>query len=250
MGVAAGRFARKVADEMVRQKLQHVQAVLRGTYTMENYGLLVFMMVALGTGFLICEVFIPSAGILTIASIICYLVATFCAWRGWYQAGATTWWWGYVFGMVILLPTTISGAVYLFPRTSYGKAVLAVPQSLEELTPFQEEEARLSSLINSHGQTSTMFLPGGMVQIGHEKFHAENDGSLIDAGEDVVVVGVKGNRLIVMSAELHASIAQSAATPKTVAVNEPSNTDFDQNSVASDDVASDDPIDFDIPENV
>ncbi|MFT4555372.1 MAG: membrane-bound ClpP family serine protease, partial [Planctomycetaceae bacterium] len=78
---------------------------------MESYGLIVFMMVALGTGFLICEVFIPSAGILTIASIICYLVATFCAWRGWYQAGATVWWWSYVFGMVILLPTTISGAV-------------------------------------------------------------------------------------------------------------------------------------------
>ncbi len=216
---------------------------------MESYGLIVFMMVALGTGFLICEVFIPSAGILTIASIICYLVATFCAWRGWYQAGATVWWWSYVFAMVILLPTTISGAVYIFPRTSYGKAVLAVPQSLEELTPFQEEEARLSGLINSHGQTATMFSPGGMVQIGHEKFHAVSDGTLIDAGEDVVVVGVKGNRLIVMSAELHASIAQSTTTPKTAAVNEPPNGEVAQNSETINDTASDDPIDFDIPEN-
>lgn len=217
---------------------------------MESYGLIVFMMVALGTGFLICEVFIPSAGILTIASIICYLVATFCAWRGWYQAGATTWWWGYVFGMVILLPTTISGAVYIFPRTSYGKAVLAVPQSLEELTPFQEEQARLSGLINSRGQTSTMFSPGGMVQIGHEKFHAESDGTLIDAGQDVVVVGVKSNRLIVMAAEVHDSIAESAANPKTAAVNELPNAEFAQNKEASNDAASDDPIDFDIPENV
>jgi len=217
---------------------------------MESYGLIVFMMVALGTGFLICEVFIPSAGILTIASIICYLVATFCAWRGWYQAGATVWWWSYVFGMVILLPTTISGAVYIFPRTSYGKAVLAMPQSLEELTPFQEEAARLSSLIGSSGTTTTMFSPGGMVQIGHEKFHAESDGVLIDADEEVVVVGVTSNRLIVMSAELHASIAQSAASPKTAAVNEPSEADLAQNDVKSDDAANDDPIDFDIPENV
>jgi membrane-bound ClpP family serine protease len=222
-------------------------------YTMESYGLIVFMMVALGTGFLICEVFIPSAGILTIASIICYLVATFCAWRGWYQAGATIWWWGYVFGMVILLPTTISGAVYIFPRTSYGKAVLAVPQSLEELTPFQEEEARLSGLINSRGQTSTMFSPGGMVKIGHEKFHAESNGTLIDAGQDVVVVGVKSNRLIVMAAEVHDSVAESAANPKTAAVNElpnAPNAEFAQNEETSNDAASDDPIDFDIPENV
>ncbi|MBL6707664.1 MAG: hypothetical protein ISQ06_16255 [Planctomycetaceae bacterium] len=216
---------------------------------MESYGLIVFMMVALGTGFLICEVFIPSAGILTAASIICYLVATFCAWKGWYQAGETVWWWGYVFGMLILLPTTISGTVYIFPRTSYGKSVLAVPQSLEEVTPFQEEEARLNGLIGSRGKTTMMFSPGGMVQVGLEKFHAESDGALIQADEDVVVVGVKGNRLVVMSAELHASIAPAAVSPKTAALNEESNHDFVAEASATD-AANDDPIDFDIPENV
>jgi membrane-bound ClpP family serine protease len=222
---------------------------------MDNYGLIVFLAVALGTGFLICEIFIPSAGILTIGSILCYAIATFSAWRGWYQAGDTAWWWGYVFGMVLLLPTTVAGSVYIFPRTSYGKAVLAVPQSLEEVTPYLEEEARLTSLINSHGQTTSMFSPGGMVQIGHEKFHAESDGVLIDAGTDVVVVGVKGNRLIVMSAELHDSIAQSAPSPKTAAVDEVLNADFDQNVATSDGTSSNDtssgnPFDFDVPENV
>ena len=215
---------------------------------MESYGLLVFLMVALGTGLLICEVFIPSAGILTIASIICYVAATFCAWRGWYQAGATTWWWGYVFGMVILLPSVICGAVYILPKTSYGKAVLAVPQTLEEVTPFREEEARLSSLINVRGQSATMFSPGGMVQIGHEKFHAESNCGLINAGQDVVVVGVKGNRLIVTDAELHGSIAQSTANPETATVNGRADSGFKPDVSSASDTASDDPIDFDIPE--
>lgn len=217
---------------------------------MDSYGLLVFLMVALGTGFLICEVFIPSAGILTMASILCYVVATFFAWKGWYQTGETTWWWGYVFGMVILLPSTIAGAVWLLPRTSYGKAVLAVPQSLEEVTPFQEEEARLSGFINSRGLSATMFSPGGMVQIGHEKFHAESDGVLIEAGQDVVVVGVKGNRLIVMAAEQYDSIARSASSPKTAAANEHTDADIHRLGGASADGAGDDPIDFDIPEAV
>lgn len=216
---------------------------------MDSYGLIVFLAVALGTGFLICEVFIPSAGILTIGSILAYSVATFCAWKGWYMAGDTAWWWGYVFGMVLLLPTTITGAVYIFPRTSYGKAVLAIPQSLEEVTPFQDEEARLTSLINSRGQTSTMFSPGGMVQIGHEKFHAESNGVLIDAGQEVVVVGVKGNRLIVMSAELHDSIAQSASTPKTAAANDVSDANLNKDVGSSAETASNDPFDFDIPED-
>ena len=217
---------------------------------MESYGLIVFLMVALGTGFLICEVFIPSAGILAVASLLSYTVATFCAWKGWYQAGETVWWWSFVFGMLILLPTTISGTVYIFPRTSYGKAVLAVPQSLEEVTPFQEEATRLNGLIGSCGKTTMMFSPGGMIQIGNEKFHAESDGALIDADQDVVVVGVKGNRLVVMSAELRDSIAQSTASPKTAAVNEQPNAVFTHGDAASNDGSNDDPIDFDIPENV
>ena len=217
---------------------------------MDNYGLIVFLAVALGTGLLVCEVFIPSAGILAIGSILCFAVATFSAWRGWYQAGDTTWWWGYVFGMILLLPTTISGSVYIFPRTTYGKAVLAIPQSLEEVTPFLKEEARLTGLINSHGRTSTMFSPGGMVLIGHEKFHAESEGVLIDAGTDVVVVGVRGNRLVVMSAELHDSIAQSTSSPKTAAVNEVPNVDFDRNIASANDTSGGDPFDFDVPQSV
>lgn len=217
---------------------------------MDSYGLLVFLMVALGTGFLICEVFIPSAGILTMASLLCYVIATYFAWKGWYQAGETTWWWGYVFGMVILLPSTITGAVWVLPRTSYGKAVLAIPQSLEEVTPFQEEGARLGSFIHSRGQSATMFSPGGMVQIGHEKFHAESNGVLIEAGQDVVVVGVKGNRLIVMAAEQYDSIARSAASPKTAVANEQTIADIHQPGGESADGAGDDPIDFDIPETV
>lgn len=217
---------------------------------MESYGLLVFLMVALGTGLLICEVFIPSAGILTLASILCYAIATFCAWRGWYNAGETTWWWSYVFGMVVLLPTAITGAVYVFPRTNYGKSVLAVPQSLEELTPYQEEEARLTGLINSRGKSASMFSPGGMVQIGHEKFHAESDGGLIDAGQTVVVVGVKGNRLVVRTAELHDSIAESLSNPKTAANVEPAVTEFHRNYDVSEDSGDEEPIDFDIPETV
>lgn len=216
---------------------------------MESYGLLVFLMVALGTGFLICEIFIPSAGILTIASILCYVAATFCAWRGWYQAGQTTWWWGYVFGMVILLPSAISAAVYILPRTSYGKAVLAIPQSLQEVTPFQEEEARLSELINTRGKSATMFSPGGMVLIGHEKFHAESNCGLIDADQDVVVVGVKGNRLIVTNAELHDSIARAAANSETASSGKQTEAGLDQ-SGQDRSSTDDDPIDFDIPETV
>ncbi|MDA0285613.1 MAG: hypothetical protein O3B86_19900, partial [Planctomycetota bacterium] len=201
-------------------------------------------------GILVCEIFIPSAGILTMLSIVCYAGATFCAWRGWYQTGHTAWWWGYVLGMLVLLPSAISGAVYILPRTAYGKAIFASPQSLAELTPFLEEEARLTGLINSFGRAATMFSPGGMVQIGQEKFHAESDGVLIEAGQDVVVVGVKGNRLVVMPAERHASIAKTEPTPKTAAIDQPLNTGADPYSITSVESSGDDPIDFDIPETV
>lgn len=207
---------------------------------MDNYGLLILLLATLGLGILICEVFIPSGGILTGMAILCFAGSTFCAWRGWYQPGHTGWWWGYVVSMLVLMPAAVSGAVWLLPRTAYGQRILAMPPSLDEVTPFHEEEERLSSLINKHGHTTTMFSPGGMVQIDTEKFHAESEGVLIDSGTDVIVVGVRANRLVVRPAEMHASMNQTPASTEPPA----------DVSAPSGNSSSDEAVDFDFPETV
>mgnify|MGYP003341682320 CR=1 FL=1 len=76
--------------------------------------------------------------------------------------------------------------------------------------------------------------PGGIALIGHEKHHAESEGMLIDAGEPIVVVGVKGNRLVVRPASLY-----DAAVSEPALMDEAEPTNSEHSSA----------IDFDLPDN-
>ena len=200
---------------------------------MDGYVLFTFVLVTLGVAILVAEVFIPSAGLLSIMALCAFAGSGFCAWNAWYETGRYMYWWGYLFGMLIVLPASLGGGLYLLPRTKFGRAIFAAPQSLEELTPFQEEEDRLCGLINQTGKAVTLFSPGGMVQIGREKIHAESEGMMIEPQTDVVVVGVKGNRLVVRPQSMMQAVAD-ATTPA-----EPESTE------SAPDAES---LDFDIPE--
>lgn len=167
---------------------------------MDGYVILVFLLAALGLGILIIEMFIPTAGMLAILSGTCFIGAFYCAYRAWYQTGQFVWWWGFVLGFVVAVPSVLFGGLYWMPRTAFGKELFVAPQKLEELEPFQDEEAQLRKLVNQRGKATTMFSPGGMVLVGSQRLHAESEGIVIDPGQDVVVVGVKGNRLVVRPA--------------------------------------------------
>ncbi len=206
---------------------------------MDTNTLLVFLLVALGLGIIMAEVFIPSAGVLSIMALCCFAGSAFCAWKAWYATEQYGYWWGYVFSMVIGVPSLIGTGLYILPRTQLGRNLLAAPQDLEEVTPFQEEESRLSELINQTGVAVTMFSPGGMVQIGRDRLHAESEGVLIDPGTEIMVVGVRGNRLVVRPTSLESSLVANAEA-NSDSVPEPSTepTEEEQSS-----------IDFDVPDS-
>ncbi len=178
---------------------------------MDGYVLFTILLVTLGVGILVAEVFIPSAGLLSIVALASFAGSAFCAWKAWYETGEYAWWWCYVVGMVVVLPAAVCGGLYILPRTSYGRSIFAAPQSLEELTPFQDEESRLCEMVNQTGKATTLFSPGGMVQIGRERIHAESEGMMIEPRTDIVVVGVKGNRLVVRPISMHQATAEASA---------------------------------------
>lgn len=224
---------------------------------MDTYTLMVFLLVIVGLGIIASEIFIPSAGMLSILAACCFGGSVYCAYKAWYEPGYLAAFWSYVVCMIIGIPAFVGFGLHLLPNTALGHQLLAGPQDLATLTPFQEEEQRLRELIDQHGQATTLFSPGGMVQIGREKFHAESEGVIIDTGVEVVVVGVKGNRLVVRPLSLH----------QTVAETKPAKTSPDQDEAPLEDVSSEtpgplaetltnkpqpdsveSPIDFDIPE--
>lgn len=177
---------------------------------MENYGLFALLLVILGIGVLFSEIFIPSAGMLSFVALACFGGSAFCAYHGWYVPGKLVLWWSYIIGVVVVVPSGIAGVMYYLPRTKMGQELFATPPTLAELTPFAKEEQRLISLIEDFGTAMTLFSPGGMAQIGREKFHAESEGIMIEPGTEIVVVGVRGNRLLVRPLSLHPERVETA----------------------------------------
>lgn len=236
---------------------------------MDTYALMAILLVIVGLGIIASEIFIPSAGLLSLIAAGCFCASVFCGWKAWYEPGHLTIFWSYIALMVIGIPAFIGAGVYFLPRTALGNKLLVAPQELSTLTPFQEEEQRLKELIGQQGRTLTLFSPGGMVQIGSEKFHAKSEGVMVEAQTEVVVIAVKGNHLVVRPLSLHQTVAgvPSDSSPaaaasnldeapiedvtppapglsETVAADSPQETDAVNREAKSDNAA----IDFDIPE--
>ncbi|MGH7127875.1 MAG: NfeD family protein, partial [Planctomycetaceae bacterium] len=142
----------------------------------------------------------------------------------------------YVASVVVLLPATVSLMLYILPRTSIGRQVLLEGPNLEEVTPYVRERERLEKLIGKTGQTITLVSPGGLVRIDGERLHCESRGMLIEPGEDVEVVAVKGNRVVVQpAAPRSASEDEIEITPAALLPDDEEDAD-------------ESPLDFDVPQ--
>lgn len=209
---------------------------------MDGYVLLVFLLASLGLGILMIEMFIPTAGMLAVLSGTCFLGAFYCAYQAWYQTGQWVWWWGFVVGFLVVVPSVLFGGLYWMPRTAFGRELFVAPQGLKELEPFQDEEALLRKLVNQRGKATALFSPGGMVQVGAQRFHAESEGVVIEPGDDVIVLSVKGNRLVVRPVSSYDAVpSQSEAL--TASASEPLNAEVSATTPES--KAAERSIDFD-----
>jgi membrane-bound serine protease (ClpP class) len=154
------------------------------------------LLLLLGLALLVAEIFIPSGGFLLFAALACLGASVWCAAGAWWGSSPAKWW-IYISLLVVLIPGAVGGAFYVFPRTSLGRKILLEGPSLDEVTPYVEEEIRLMQLIGKSGKTLTLLNPGGLVLVNEERMHCESEGMLIDSSEVVQIVGVKSNRLVV-----------------------------------------------------
>ena len=103
--------------------------------------------------------------------------------------------------LLILIPSAISSAFYLLPRTAFGRKVLLEAPDLDEVTPYQEEQRQLMRLVGHVGKTLTLLNPGGLVEVDGTRQHCESEGLLLEAGTPVEIVAVKGNSVVVRPVE-------------------------------------------------
>ncbi|MFQ5731653.1 MAG: NfeD family protein [Planctomycetaceae bacterium] len=197
---------------------------------MENSHLAILLLIVC-LCLLVAELFIPSGGMILVTAGVCLVASVWFAWKAWYSGSPQNLvaWWSYVGAVVIAIPAVIGAILYVFPRTTMGKRILLDAPSLEEVTAHAEEAERMQRLIGERGQTVTLLNPGGIVLVAGERHHCESQGLLIEAREDVEVVGVSGNRLIVrrFSREPESDVVAGPPTPEAEKPGEDEPLDFD-----------------------
>jgi membrane-bound ClpP family serine protease len=178
---------------------------------------------------LFAEVLIPSGGLIFLASMVFLAAAIWSAWSAWWEAYPVIWW-VFVASIIVLLPASVSAAIFVWPHTPIGK--MAEPPTEAEVTAFAEEQKRLAQLIGQVGETLTPLSPAGITRVGGQRVHSLSEGMIVPRGTAVRVLAVQGNRVVVRRAE--AAGGESAADKSLPAGPETGPTEVS-------------PLDFDLP---
>jgi membrane-bound serine protease (ClpP class) len=179
-----------------------------------DYGQLAIVLLLAGLGVLVLEVFVPSGGALAIITTITLCLSLVCAYAAWYERYPAMWW-TFCGLVVLLIPSTLIGAFVVLPRTRIGKRALLVAPDADDLVPYTEEAARLAKLVGKYGTAVTLMSPGGMVEVQGERVHAFSEGLVIEPGESVEIVEIRGTRVLVRPAEPPESAAGLEDAPSS-----------------------------------
>lgn len=208
-----------------------------------DHAYLAILMLFIGLALLIVEIFVPSGGMISILSFVCISVSIWAAHKEWWSESQSTFWM-FLGSTLVLAPTAVGGALFMLPRTKWGKRFMLETPPLEGVSPYAEEEERLRQLIGKRAKTISLLNPGGMVTVDGERLHCESPGMLIEPGEEVEVTGLKGNRLVVQRCpEPESEPDVQSRGPQQQAAGSASN------EIADDSDGDDDlPLDFEIPQ--
>lgn len=165
--------------------------------------ILVLLFLLAGIALIFLELFVPSGGAIAVVCASCFFASAYYAYQSWYE-NHPVYWWLFVCSGLILIPASVITAFQLLIRSPIGNRILMAAPTLEEVTPYVEEQARLESLIGQRGRALNLMTPGGMVLVNGERLHASSEGLLIEADETVEVVAVRGMRIIVRPASTEA----------------------------------------------
>jgi membrane-bound ClpP family serine protease len=151
------------------------------------------ILLAFGLVCLVLEFFVPSSGVL---GVLCALSLIGSVALG-FMSGSTT---GaaLLLGIMIVVPVGLFIAVQYWPDTAIGRMILIPrPSHADEVLPETLQYRGLRELIGKRGVAKSLMLPGGIVQIEGKNYDAISEGTVIEAGQPVVVVQISTQRLVV-----------------------------------------------------
>ena len=150
------------------------------------------LLLAIGLGFVVLELFVPSGGILGFMAAALIIASIVLGFMEGLNSGALI-----LLLAVIALPILLAAMIKLWPLTPLGKMILLKDLKPEDVLPKKSHYQRRASLDGQLGVAKTKMLPSGMVVINGEKYDAISDGFAIEAGDPIKVIAVRENRIYV-----------------------------------------------------
>ena len=161
-----------------------------------DYWAFAILLLVLSFGLAILEVFFPSGGVLGFLSIASMVAAAILGFQSGTYVGA-----GILGSGLLGLPVVVAFALRYLPSTRMGRKLMLVAPRSEDVLPRGSREQLLKKLVGREGVAKTIMLPAGAVTIENRTIDAVSEGMVIEAGQPIRVIDVRGNRVVVQPIE-------------------------------------------------
>jgi membrane-bound serine protease (ClpP class) len=150
-------------------------------------------LLGLGIAFVIAEVLFPSFGILSICATIAIVAACVTAFNESTQTGVA-----FLVATAVLVPAGILLGLRFFPHSPIGRHMVSPGLSFESQAATDPRDVALAG---KEGVLESDCRPTGVARLDERRVDVVSRGELIERGERVRVLEVKGNRVVVARVE-------------------------------------------------
>jgi len=150
------------------------------------------LLLALGLGLVVAEIFFPSFGLLSVLATAAIVGAVVMAFQESSTFGVR-----FLVATVVLVPTVILTGFKLFPKSPIGKHMVAPGLSFASRVAHDPRDVEL---LGKEGVIESDCRPAGMARLEGRRVDVVTRGEWVETGARVRVVEVQGNRVVVARA--------------------------------------------------
>jgi membrane-bound ClpP family serine protease len=150
-----------------------------------------YLLIAIGLALLVAEIFIPSGGLLFVASSAAIIAGVVMA----FLYGDTSTGFLTLIGVFIVVPVLATAMLYLWPRTAVGKRFILPDQ--DATLAQMPVNLELEQLRGRYGQALSDLRPAGVAAFDGKRIDVITEGMMVAAGAWVRCVDVKAGKVVV-----------------------------------------------------
>src|SRR5437016_4299141 len=150
-----------------------------------------YMLIAAGLVLLVAEIFVPSGGLLFVASSAAIVAGVVMA----FVYGDTSTGFLTLVGVFVIVPVLATGMLYLWPRTAMGKRFILPDQ--DDTLAQMPVNLELERLRDRFGQALSDLRPAGVASFDGKRIDVMTEGMMVAAGAWVRCVDVQAGKVVV-----------------------------------------------------